>query len=197
MKKHLVVAGLVVAALAAGATSLVVAQQEAPGSAGMPDFPAPQKEHEWLQKLVGEWTVEYAMVGPGMPEMKSSGTDEVRSLGGRWIVSDVVNEIPGVGSMSAVLTLGYDPEKSKYVGTWVDSMTNHLWVYDGTLDSTGKILTLEAEGPNMMDPTSKKDVKYRDVIEVKSADLRTWTSSAQDDSGKWQQFMTATARRKK
>jgi hypothetical protein len=72
-------------------------------------------------------------------------------------------------------------------------MTDHLWVYEGTLDPTGKIMTLEAEGPNMMDPAGGTAL-YRDVIEFRSADHRTLSSYARVD-GKWVQFMTATYRR--
>jgi hypothetical protein len=74
-------------------------------------------------------------------------------------------------------------------------MTDQLWVYEGTLDPTKKILTLEAEGPNMMDPT-KGNTRYRDVFEFKSAEHRTQTSSALVD-GKWVQFMTADYRKTK
>jgi hypothetical protein len=48
--------------------------------------------------------------------------------------------------MTAVWTVGYDPQKKKYVGTWVDSVTPYLWTYEGSLDASGRILTLETEG---------------------------------------------------
>ena len=98
--------------------------------------------------------------------------------------------------MHAVLTLGYNSEKGTYQGTWIDSMHDLLWNYTGTMDATGTILTLEAEGPNMMDPASKDKIKYRDVIEIKNPNHRTWTSSAFMD-GQWVQFMTADYRRTK
>ncbi len=45
----------------------------------------PQKEHQWLQKLVGEWTYESeAEMGPGKPAEKFKGTESVRSLDGKW-----------------------------------------------------------------------------------------------------------------
>ena len=41
----------------------------------------PQKEHEWLQKLVGEWASEAeATMEPGQPPAKFTGTESVRSL---------------------------------------------------------------------------------------------------------------------
>jgi hypothetical protein len=43
----------------------------------------PQPQHQWLQKLVGDWTYEgEALMGPGQPPIKSEGTESVRSLGG-------------------------------------------------------------------------------------------------------------------
>jgi hypothetical protein len=71
----------------------------------------PQKEHEWLQKLVGEWTYESeATLEAGKPPERFSGTENVRSLGGLWILAE------GQGEM---MTLGYDKQKKRYVGTWV------------------------------------------------------------------------------
>jgi predicted enzyme related to lactoylglutathione lyase len=162
----------------------VPAIQQDPGIQAMQP---PGEHHKWLEQLVGTWTVESETIGEG------TGTDTVRSLGGRWVVCDLKSEVPGMGPMNAVLTLGYNSETGKYQGTWVDSITDHLWVYEGTLDPTRKILTLEAEGPNMLDPT-KGDMPYRDVIEFKSADHRTLTSSAFVD-GEWVQFMTANYRK--
>ena len=43
----------------------------------------PQQEHRWLERFLGEWTYEAeAVMAPGQPPMKSSGTESVRSLGG-------------------------------------------------------------------------------------------------------------------
>jgi hypothetical protein len=49
----------------------------------------PQKEHQWLKKLVGEWTCESdCSMGPGKPSEKFKGTESVRSLGGLWILAE-------------------------------------------------------------------------------------------------------------
>lgn len=48
----------------------------------------PQKEHQWLQRFVGEWTFEgEAMMEPGQPPSRFNGTESVRSLGasGFWL----------------------------------------------------------------------------------------------------------------
>jgi hypothetical protein len=159
-----------------------------------PQFPGPQKEHEWLNQLVGEWESEMEMITvPGQPPQKTKGKESVRAIGGLWIVSELTCQSP-MGPMTALMTMGYDPQKKKYIGTWIDSMMNYMWHYEGTLDATGKILTLESEGPNMMDPT--KLTKYMDVIEIKNADHKVMTSSAGGEDGKWITFGTTNFRRK-
>ena len=169
----------------------------APGE-GMPDMPPPGEHHKWLEKLVGTWTVESEMTPPGTDQpFKSTGTDTVRSFGGRWIIGEFKSQMPaemGGDMMSAIMTLGYNSQTGKYQGTWIDTMQDHMWVYVGTLDAAKKTLTLETEGPNMMDPTSSAKVKYRDVIEFKTDDHRTLTSSAYQD-GKWVQFNVMNYRR--
>jgi hypothetical protein len=165
---------------------------------GAQDFPGmtpPSKEHEWLQKFVGEWESESeASMGPGQPPMKCKGTIGSRTLGGYWFVSEFKSEMMGK-QMTALLTLGYDSKSKKYVGTWVDSMMGYMWKYEGTLDPTGKILTLEAEGPNFM--LAGKMTKFRDIYEFKSADQLSISSTMLGEDGKWITFMTGSAKKKK
>ena len=111
-----------------------------------------------------------------------------------WVVGEIEGTI-GDTKMSSVLTLGYDPAKKKYVGTWVDSMYNHLWIYEGTVDESGKVFTFEAEGPDMTNPG--KTAKYRDVYEFKSKDHKVQTSQAQGPDGAWVSFMTMDYKRAK
>jgi hypothetical protein len=170
------------------ATSALVAQE-------LPEFPKPQKEHELLQKFVGEWeSHSKASPGPGQPEMECSGTMKSRMLGGFWVISENEGDMAGM-KFSAIQTIGYDAEKKKYVGTWVDSMMNHMWKYEGTVDASGKKLTLEAEGPDMSNPG--KTAKYRDAYDFKSKDEIAISSEMQGADGKWITFMTGIAKRTK
>jgi hypothetical protein len=156
----------------------------------------PQKEHHWLQQLVGEWTSEAeAIMGPDKPPEKFTGTESVRSIGGLWVMCEGRGEMPGGGIATTIMTLGYDPVRKRYVGTFMGSMMTHLWVYEGGLDSTGKVLTLDTEGPNVA--AEGKMTKYKDVIELRSDDHRVLTSHMLGDDGKWYGFMTAHYRRRK
>ena len=103
--------------------------------------------------------------------------------------------MPGGGSATMMMTLGYDPQKKRYVGTWIGSMMTHLWVYDGSLDAAEKVLALDAEGPSMAGDGTM--AQYRDVIELKSDDHRVLKSHIRGDDGTWQPFMTAHYRRRK
>jgi Protein of unknown function (DUF1579) len=160
------------------------------------EMAVPQKEHQWLQKLVGEWTSEADMPPePGKPAETCKGAERVRSLGGLWILAEGEGQMPGGGAATMLLTLGYDPQRKRYVGTWVGSMMTHLWVYEGGLDAAGRVLTLETEGPSMAGDGTM--AKYRDVIELKSDDHRVLTSHALSADGAWSPFMTVHYRRKR
>ena len=155
----------------------------------------PQEEHRWLRQLVGGWTFEGEAMEPGQPPAKFTGTEHVRSLGDLWFVAEGEGETPGGGTDTSLMTLGYDPQKQRFVGTWIGSMMTHLWVYDGALDADRRVLTLEAEGPSMAGDGQM--ATYRDVIELKSDDHRVLTSHVLREDGTWQQFMTAHYRRTK
>jgi hypothetical protein len=156
--------------------------------------PQPQSEHHWLQKILGEWTYESEVImGPDQPPETFTGTENVRSLGELWILAEGQGDMPGCGTATTLMTLGYDPQKQQYVGTWVGSMMTHLWVYNGELDSAQTSLTLDSEGPAM---TGDKMAQYRDVIELKSDDHRVLTSHILNEDGKWYQFGTTHYQRK-
>jgi hypothetical protein len=151
-------------------------------------FAEPQQEHQWLQKLVGEWTWECETPGEaGSPGKKLTGKESVRSLGGLWILAE------GQGDMHSVMTLGYDPQKGCYVGTWIGSMMTHLWPYEGELDAEGRALALLSEGPSMAGDGTR--AKYRDVIELRSEDHRVLTAEVQGEDGTWRKFMSTHYRR--
>ena len=157
--------------------------------------PELENEHRWLEQFAGEWTFEGEGVSePGKPREKFSGTESVRSLDGVWLLCEGHGEAPGGEASTSIMTLGYDPAKKLYLGTFIGSMMTHMWVYEGTLDAAGKVLTLDTEGPHF--GAEGKLAKYKDVIEFVSDDHRTLTSQMQGDDGTWTQFMTAHYRRK-
>ena len=156
----------------------------------------PQKEHAWLQNLVGEWTSEMECVmGPDQPPIKNKGIESVRSIGGLWTMGEGSGEMPDGNKMTSMMTLGYDPQKQRFGGTFIASMMTHMWVYEGTLDAAGKVLTLDTEGPGMSG--DGKMMKYKDIITFVDDDHRILTSRVQGDDGQWTEFMTAHYRRKK
>jgi hypothetical protein len=156
----------------------------------------PAKEHEWLQKLVGNWTSEMECVmGPDQPPMKSKGSESVRSIGGLWTMGEGTGEMPDGNKMTSIMTLGYDPARQRFVGTFIASMMTHMWKYEGTLDASGKVLTLDTEGPGMSG--DGKMTKYKDIVTFVDDDHRILTSRIQGEDGQWTEFMTAHYRRTK
>jgi Protein of unknown function (DUF1579) len=172
----------------------------------------PDKEHEWLQKLVGEWT--YDNVDSVTPPAAADGSDKDlqpppskgsetgRSLGGYWVICEGEGVMEGTGSTSppkTIMTLGYNPATKRFTGTWIGSMMTHLWTYDGELDTAKNILTLSSEGPAMSGEAGAMDM-YRDVIEFKSDDHRVTTAYLLKSNGTtetWEPFMTTNYYRKK
>jgi hypothetical protein len=146
----------------------------------------PQAEHAWLHRLVGEWRSEcVASCMPGEPAVNTTGTLHVRSIGGLWIQGEAEGEMPGGGQMTSLITLGYDPQKGSYVGTWIGSMMTLLWVYHGTRE--GERLILASEGPNFTDPT--KTALYHDIIEIHSDDHHSLSARVQNEDGWWTDMM--------
>ena len=150
--------------------------------------------HSFLKKFAGEWESQSeGTAGPGQPKFVAEGVMKSRMLGDLWLVSDIT--VGGAGfQVGAVQTIGYDPEKKKYIGTWVDSMFNHMWRYEGSVDESGRKLILEAEGPNPS--AAGKMSNFRDTYEFKSDDHIVSTSLMQNEDGEWVVLMTGEMKRK-
>ncbi|MBC8102636.1 MAG: DUF1579 domain-containing protein [Cytophagales bacterium] len=156
----------------------------------------PVPEHQWLQKLVGDWRVETKMMmGPGEPgqpdpaEQTSEGAESVKSLGGLWAFVEGKAMMPDGTAMNYYSTLGYDVSFKEYRGCWFASMSSHLWKQVGKLSADGTVMTLDCVGPHMT--KDGETANYRDEIAILDANHRTLTSYGQDESGEWHEFMKA------
>lgn len=148
----------------------------------------PEQEHLFLKKLLGDWTYETeSIMGPGQPVMKSSGKETFRSLNDIWFIGESEGTMPDGEPATMIITIGYDPESKKYVGTWIGSMMTIMWVYRGFVE--GNTLNLDADGPSMTgDGTT---ATYRDAIEFVDDDHRVMRSQMLTGEAKGNIFMTA------
>jgi len=175
-------------ALAAGLAWAAARAQE-----GFP-MPKPQKEHEFLKQFEGTWdsTTKFRMAAD-QPWMESKGTETNTLLGGFWLLSESKGEMFGQ-PFRGVGTTGYDPYKKKYVSTWVDSMMPCLSIGEGTVDASGKVLTVAISST---DCESGKPCTMRMTQEVKDKDTTTWSMYMNGKDGKEFQCMTGESKRKK
>ena len=152
-------------------------------------FAKPEKEHQWLERLVGDWVVESeCQTGPDQPPETTKGRMTCRSLGGLWTILESEGESTETGTWSSIMTLGYDLETKRYMGTFIASIMSHLWLYSGSVDESGRKLTLDTEGPKF---NQDGLAKYQDIIEIVGDDHWVLTSQILEDDGTWQQFMSA------
>lgn len=149
-------------------------------------------EHAWLRRLVGEWTFEMPSIdGEPQPAGTMSGVETVRALGDVWVLAEGRGQAPDGTPTQSQMLLGYDPQQGAFVGTWIGSMMNHLWIYRaGELDAGRRILALSAEGPAFNGAPGQM-AQYRDEIEIVSADERLLHGNVQREDGSWSRFMTA------
>lgn len=156
------------------------------------EFPKPGPKHDWLQRLVGDWTFEgECQMGPDQAPAKTSGVWRIRPLGGFWIVIDGEGTSPDGETHRMVLTIGFDTAKQRFAGSFIASMMSKLWIYDGEMEGADT-LVLAATGPSF---AGDGDALYHDVIERRGDDAFRFYSRLQGPDGGWTEFMTADYRR--
>jgi hypothetical protein len=179
-----------VSALALGA-GLVWAAARA--QEGFP-MPKPSKEHEFLKQFEGSWesTAKFRM-SADQPWSESKGTETNRMMGGFWLVSEWKGDMMGQ-TFQGIGATGYDPNKKKYVGSWVDSMAPYLSTGEGTLDAGGKVLTTQVASTDFM---TGKPCTMRMVQEIKDKDTTSWSMYMTGKDGKEFLCMSGESKRKK
>ena len=151
------------------------------------------KEHKFLKKFAGTWEcASDCRMAEGQPPMKTRATSTNRMIGDFWVMNEIVSS-GGGAAVTAIQTIGFDEKKKKFHGTWIDSMVNHLWSYEGTLNDEGTILTMEAEGPNFM--TGEGTAQFRDIYEFKSDNHILARSLVKGETGKWVEVVKGESKR--
>jgi len=124
--------------------------------------------------------------------MVSKGTETNTLVGGLWLVTDFKSDMMGQPFQGHGVN-GWDPNKKKYVGTWVDTLSTGLGLSESTYDSATKTMTGTFEGP---DPTGQI-MKMKAVTVLKDANTRVFTMSGPGPDGKDMTYMRITYQRKK
>lgn len=134
----------------------------------------PTPQHELLARDVGTWdaTMSCYMAGPETNPQTFKGV-EVNTLmdGGLWLLSDFQGDFAGTPFRGHGLT-GYDPEKQKHVGTWIDTMCAQMMIMEGTYDEQTGTLTMYSKGT---DPSTGKPAETKTVSAYDGEDSRTFT----------------------
>ncbi len=186
MKKHITF-GISTALLTVIAATAGYSQEQPVDS----ERPSPG---QWLSQLVGEWETTWKMyMQPDQPPMEATGTDSVRALGSNWIIAEAESSMMGA-PFGGIMSLGYHASERTFHGTWIDSFSGMLWVYEGKLNEANDALTLETEGPSLEVPG--KTTRYREVMRMMGKDRRHFVSSYEAADGSWVKLVEVEYRRK-
>jgi hypothetical protein len=86
-----------------------------------------------------------------------------------WMASDFEGDLGGIKFQGHGLD-GYDQNKKKYVGVWVDSMSSAPMTMEGNYDPRTKLLVMTGES---VDPAGQPQ-KFRTTTETKDKDHFTF-----------------------
>ena len=111
-------------------------------------MPQPTDQHMLLQKLVGKFEGTMTMFQPGMPATPAPATETIASVGKFWTTTRFECEFMGMPYVGSGYT-GYDPEKKKYVGMWLDNTSATATPMEGSWDEAKKAIVMHWTGPDM------------------------------------------------
>lgn len=163
---------------------------------GAAAFPKPEKAHAILKDAAGTWDARMKLYAPGSdtPSSESKGVETNTMMeGGFFCLGEYRGELLGQPFVGKSV-LGYDPEKGKYVGTWVDSVSARILAMEGTYDEATKTLTMWTESK---DPATGKTVREKQVTRAIDHDTREFQMIQVGEGGKETVLMVVNYKRRK
>lgn len=148
-------------------------------------LPGPVKQHQHVQRDVGEWTATARFwVAAGTQPMESQATEVVTPLGEFWVSSEFKGDLAGM-PFTGRGQYGYDPVLKKFVGTWIDSTSPHLTSMQGDIEAeTGKLVMMAtAIDAQTGKPTKMKNVSWH--TEDGGRVFEMYMPNPGDDGGWW------------
>ncbi len=136
------------AVVAAGTIVVAAARPLLQEEHEMPPMPQPTTEHVEMQKAVGEWKGTLTMFGPGMPTEPVAATETMTAFGPFWTLSEFHCDFMGMPYQGHGCS-GFDAEKGKYTGIWIDNMSSYLSVMEGERNEETGMITMHWEAPDM------------------------------------------------
>ena len=171
--------------LLAAAVAAVLALQL---SAGQAQFgpTKPGAEHKVLEQLTGTWDCKVKLwLDPSKDPMVSDGKVTRKLIMNGLFLEEHVDGKFGGEDFKGLGLLGYDPNKKKYVGSWVDSMGPGMMIMEGTYEEKTKTMTTFSDE---VDPKGKKS-KFRSVLKMESADHHIHEMFSTPEGGKETKMM--------
>ena len=147
-------------------------------------------EHAMLAKDVGIWDATVTDYAANPPTV-SKAVDTRRMVGSLWLVDDYVGEMGKVPFYGHGVS-GFDQDKKKFVGVWVDSMLSSVMTSEGSYDPATKKTTCTAKMMMM-----GKETNPTLVTEYKDADTQIFTMSMPGGDGKAMNAMKIEYKRRK
>lgn len=129
----------------------------------------PGQPHKLLDQFVGKWdTATRVWMEPGKPPMETKGTADVKwIMDGRYLLEESAGQLMGMPHKGMGIT-GYDNFKQKYVSSWIENMSTGMYMSEGTVDQSGKVLTFHGK---IDEPaTGERDKLVRFVARIISKD---------------------------
>jgi len=153
------------------ATALVPALQEM-------QMPKAGEQHKNLLAGVGEWEGTVTdFHDPAAKPTPVPARETVTAVGEFWVLSQFHSEFGGMPYHGSG-HYGYDAEKKKFIGTWVDSMSSYFSLMEGEMDPKTKALVMRWQAPGM---DGKMTPQRSESIET--ADSRTMTFYSGEGAG--------------
>jgi hypothetical protein len=115
-------------------------------------------------------------------------------MNGLWLLTDYTDpNYPG-GTFQGHGVMGFDPDRKKYVGVWIDSTDAHMAVTEGSYDEATKTLTMLGDGRDRM---TGKPTKERSITRVKDADTMSYSFRSTTEGAQEMEIFTVEYKRKK